>query len=160
VAVNHFRREAEPLFQELSAAIHRTHPNFDLEVLLAEAFARLPGVHVERKRGRGDLGADLVLTVDTGLPIEGLTRQETCLVQVKSHAGSEWSPAAAEDLERAFKAYPDATMGLIATTAASLDPTFERALEALRERVGKPVAILHGARLAEFVVRNSLSLFN
>ena len=141
--------------------IHRVHPNFDLEALLAEAFTRLPGVHVERKRGRADQGADLVLTIESGLPIDGLRRQETCLVQVKSHIGSEWSTRAIEDVKRALKVYPEATMGLIVTTATDLEQGFEEELSRLQLQEGseKSIAVLHGARLAEFILRNSVSLF-
>jgi hypothetical protein len=158
-AINHFRHEAEPHLQELAIAIYRTHPNFELERLLTETFARLPNVTVERRRGRANLGADIVLTIESGLPIDGLSRQEVCLVQVKSHVNSEWSAAAVTDLERAFKT-EIANMGLIATTATSLEPSFERAVSELRERTGKPIGVLYGARLAEFIVRNSFAIFS
>jgi hypothetical protein len=75
---------------EITRAIHHTHPNYDLEILMEQVLKRIPGVkEVKRQGGAGDHGADLIVVFESGLPIPGLEQQRICVVQVKSFEGYE-----------------------------------------------------------------------
>ena len=148
-------QEIQPLLRDITGRIQDTHPNFDLEGLVEELLWRVPGVQdVSRHRGRGDYGADLTVVFESGLPIPGFQRQQTCVVQVKSHQGTQpWNTRAIDDIRRAFSHYPEAEMGLIISTASSSSEDFDKELDALREETGKPVSLLIGADLASFFLR-------
>lgn len=49
-------------------------------------------------------------------------------------------------------------MGLIVSTALSVDETFQHELDRLREEAGKPVALLIGDELAAFFLRHGSDL--
>ncbi len=93
------------------------------------------------------------MVYETGLPIPGLQREATCVIQVKSFTGQHWDIKAVSDIRRAFDAYPDAEMGMIVSTANESTEALEEALDNLREETGKPVALLIGADVAAFLLR-------
>lgn len=142
-----------PLLRKISEQIHHTHPNTRLEALMKEVFERVPGAKaVHWQGGRSDHGADLLVEfVDD--PIPGLVRRDVLVVQVKSFTGEHGDTRAVEDIERAFKHYEDATMGLIVSTAGSAGGGLRGKLDELQETSGKPVSLLIGADLAAFVLR-------
>lgn len=131
--------------------IHRTHPNFDLEGLIAEKFKRIPNVKkAEVKHGLGDHGADILVTFEDGLPFSGLITNRTCLVQVKSYDGEHWDTKAVRDLRNAFEHYPNADMGLIISTAQKSSPVLEEEIKKLESEQKKPVGLLIGTDVASF----------
>jgi hypothetical protein len=144
----------KPLLRNITEKIQHTHPNIDLEFLIAETFKKVPGVRqVVRQGGAGDHGADILIIFEYGLPIPGLQQQKTCVVQVKSFTGEHWDTQAVEDIRRAFDHYPGVDTGLIVSTAAAASESFEKALERLQEDTGKSVALLIGADVATFFLR-------
>lgn len=151
--------EIQPFLLNITQRIHHTHPNYDLECLLAEVFKKIPGVtDVKWQGGAGDHGADILVTFDGGMPIPGLEKQSILVVQVKSYEGNHWDTRAIEDIKRAFEHYPEASMGLIISTADSITTTVEEELDRLREESGNPVAILIGADVAAFLLRYGAKL--
>ena len=142
----------EPLTR-LAERIHHASPGKDLEPLMQRALERIPGVRVvERKSGRGDQGADLLVYFQSGLPmVPGLERESLCLVQVKSYEGEHWDTRAVNDIHRALDYYPDADMALIASTAIKGSPALDEEIEKLQQDRGKPVVLLIGAELAAFL---------
>jgi hypothetical protein len=145
--------EIEPLLEKITTRVQRTHPNFGLEELLEIVFKSIPGVRVDRKRGKGDHGADLIIEFEGGLPHPVFQTQHTCLVQAKSYEGKQWETRAVEDIRRAFVKYPAADMGLIVSTATSSTQVLDAALEELRRNSGKRVELLIGADVARFLLR-------
>ena len=146
--------EIQPFLLNITQRIHHTHPNYDLECLLAEVFKKIPGVSdVKWQGGAGDHGADILVTFDGGLPIPGLEKQSVLVVQVKSYEGNHWDTRAIEDIKRAFEHYPEASMGLVISTANSITTSVEQELDKLREASGKPVALLVGSDVAAFLLR-------
>jgi hypothetical protein len=146
--------EIQPFLLNITQRIHHTHPNYDLECLCSEVFKKMPGViDVKWQGGAGDHGADILVTFDGGLPIPGLEKQLLLVVQVKSYEGDHWDPRAVEDIRRAFEHYPDASMGLIISTANSITTAVEKELEKLREESGRPVSLLVGPDVAAFLLR-------
>ncbi|MDD3580348.1 MAG: restriction endonuclease [Desulfobacca sp.] len=151
--------EIQPLMVDITRRVHHTHPNYDLENLFAEVFKNVPGVvNVHWQGGAGDQGADIIVTFESGLPIPGLESQAVLVVQVKSYEGEHWDIGAVDDLSRAFDHYPDASMGLIISTADSASAILESALDELREKKGKPVTILIGPDVAAFLLRYGTKL--
>ncbi|MDY6825074.1 MAG: hypothetical protein SWH68_14965 [Thermodesulfobacteriota bacterium] len=151
--------EIQPFLDAITEKIHHTHPNYDLECLFAEVFKNVPNViNAEWQGGAGDHGADILVTFDGGLPIPGLEKSSQLVVQVKSYEGEHWDVGAIENVKRAFKHYPDADMGLIISTATSINKTVEEELEKLREGSGKPVSILAGPDVAAFLLRYGAKL--
>lgn len=153
--------EIQPFLLSITQRIHHTHPNYDLEGLVAEVFKRVPGViDVKWQGGAGDYGADIVVTYDAGLPIPGLKKQAILVVQVKSYEGDHWDTKAIDDIKRAFEHYPDAAMGLIISTADTISQHVEQELEKLKEESGKPVSILVGPDVAAFFLRYGSELLS
>lgn len=151
--------EIQPFLLNITQRIHHTHPNYDLECLIAEVFKTFPGVtDVRWQGGTGDHGADILVTFEGGLPIPGLEKQALLVVQVKSYEGEHWDIRAVEDIRRAFEHYPEANMGLIISTANSATTVVEEALDKLREESGKPVALLVGPDVAAFLLRYGAKL--
>jgi len=153
--------EIQPLLLGITQHIHHTHPNYDLEGLLAEIFKNVPGVtDVYWQGGAGDHGADLLVNFDEGLSIPGLEKKSTLVVQAKSYEGNHWDTKAINDIKRAFEHYPQASMGLIVSTADSITASVENELDKLREDSGKPVALLVGADVASFVLKYGKKLLS
>lgn len=152
-------KEIQPYLQSITRHIHNTHPNSDLECLLKEVFKKVPGViDVKLQGGAGDHGADILVKFEGGLPIPGLEKQSILVVQVKSYEGELWDTRAIDDIKRAFEHYPEASMGLIISTADSATTAVEESLDKLREESGKPVAILVGPDVAAFLLRYGAKL--
>jgi hypothetical protein len=150
-------QEIQPLLVNITEKIHHTHPNYDLEVLIAETFKSVPGVkEVKLQGGAGDHGADMLVVFESGLPVPGLQQQRTCVIQVKSFEGEHWDTKAVNDIRRAFEHYPETEMGLIVSTAASSTENLDHALDQICEETGKPVSLLIGADVAAFLLRFGL----
>lgn len=147
-------QEIQPLLVNITEKIHHTHPNYDLETLIAETLRSVPGVkEVKLQGGAGDHGADVLVVFESGLPVPGLQQQRICVVQVKSFEGEHWDIEAVNDIRRAFEHYPEAELGLIVSTASSSTENLDRALDQVREETGRPVSILIGADVAAFLLR-------
>lgn len=72
-------KEMAPLLQRITETIHHTHPNRDLEALVAATLRNVPGVRqVKWQGGAGDHGADILVIFESGLPIPGMQQQKTC----------------------------------------------------------------------------------
>jgi hypothetical protein len=153
--------EIQPHLLNITRQIHHTHPNYDLEHLFGEVFKKVPGViNVKCQGGAGDHGADILVTLTEGFPISGLQRESVLVVQVKSYEGGHLDTRAVEDIKRAFEYFPEASMGLIVSTADSISQPFEDALYKLREESGKPVALLVWPDVAAFLLRYGENLLS
>jgi hypothetical protein len=149
-------KELTPHLNRIAEVIHHTHPNFSLEKLLERVFSALPEVEVVHPHhGRGDHGADLEVVTNRKHPLTGEIEQKVCVVQVKSHSGTEWSARAVEDIARAFARYPDADEGLIVSTATDMTEEVEQAIAAVEEEWKRPVYVLLGRNLAAFLLREA-----
>lgn len=152
--------EMLPHLSEITRAIHHTHPNYDLEILMEQVLKRVPGVkEVRLQGGAGDHGADLIVVFESGLPIPGLEEQRVCVVQVKSFEGYHWDTKATTDIRRAFERYPDAELGLIVSTADASTTALGEELEKLRRETGKHVGLLIGSDVATLLLRFSADLW-
>ena len=146
--------EIQPFLVSIANSVQRTHPNYDLEGLVARTFQNVPGVmDVKWQGGAGDHGADVLVTYNEGLPLPGLENQGMMVVQVKSYEGEHWDTQAVEDLKRAFMHYPEAKMGLIISTSNSMTKDVEKALDELREVIKKPIAMMLGPEVAAFFLK-------
>lgn len=143
---------------KVTALIQKNYPHRRLELLLAEVFKRIPGTHVTHHGGPAEHGADLIVEYEDWLAVEGLLPPKKCLVQIKAYEGKQLDTGAVEQIERAFKQYPDADMGLIVSTASKSTPQLDAALDKLREKSGKPVGLLIGRNVATFVFRWGLDV--
>ena len=147
-------QEMKPHLADITKAIHRTHPNYCLEELIAETFKNIAGVkEVKLQGGAGDHGADVLVVFESGIPIPGLQQQRTCVIQVKSFTGEHWDTRAAIDIKRAINHYPEAEYGLIVSTASASTEALEKALDDVRDETGKSVSLLIGADVAAFLLR-------
>lgn len=117
-------------------------------------------IEVKRQGGAGDHGADIIVTFTEGLPIAGLEKQSVLVVQVKSYEGNHWDPQAVHDIRRAFDRYPEASMGLIISTADAITEVVENELEKLRKECDKPVGTMIGADVASFLLKYGSKLFD
>ena len=151
--------ECKPHLRKITEAIHHTHPGKHLEDLIEDIIARIPGVYdVRHFRGRADQGADLVAVMESTHPITQEVNQTTCVIQVKSFEGEHWDTQAVEDIRKAFKAHPEATEGLIVSTATVSTEDLEAELERLRRELGRPVNLLIGEEVAALLLRSGREL--
>lgn len=157
--LRYLSNEIQPFLLEITQRIQHTHPNYDLEKLIAAVFENVPGVvDVLPQGGPADHGADIIVKFDEGLPIPGLEKQTVLVVQVKSYEKEHWCTRAVEDIKRAFERYPEASMGLIVSTADSITEIVETELDKLREECGKPISLLIGSDVAAFLLRYGTKL--
>jgi hypothetical protein len=157
--VRFLSREIRPLLLQITSRIHHTHPNYALERLFARIFEKIPGViDVKLQGGARDHGADIIVTIEQGHPLTGNVEQSTCVVQVKAFEGEHGDTQAVNDLRRAFEHYPDASAGLIVSTAEGSSETFDEELEHLRRDTGKRASLLIGPDVALFAMRYASDL--
>ena len=155
IRLQNLSEEVQPLLLKITKHIQHTHPNKDLESLIARVFERVPGVKgVTPQRGPSDQGADLVMECESGASsIPGLEKPEVIVVQIKSYEGVLRVPDAVNDIRRAFEKYPDASKGLIISTAESASDKFRHEFDRLQEETGKQVSLLIGTDLAKFFLK-------
>ncbi len=145
--------QIQPLLEDISHKISRTHPNRNLEPLVEKVFQSVPGVRaVKRQGGAGDHGADLIVDFEFG-SIPGLVHRDTLVVQVKSFEGEIHNTRAIEDIRRAFQQYEHANQGLIVSTGTTPGENFRQELDKLQEDTGKAVAMLTGSEFAAFFLK-------
>ena len=152
---SHLAREIQPIRLRITQTIQHICEGKSLEELCAEVLGRLPGVtRVEtRNATNGDAGADLLVRYQIGLPLPGIARDDTLVVQVKVHKNENWDSEAVDDMDRALTRYTEASMGLLISTASASTPRLDRSLERLRRESGKHVALLIGDDIASFFLK-------
>lgn len=129
-----------------------------MQDLFEAVFNNIPGViNVENKYSY-DYGADLLVTYQSGLPFPEAEQEDVMVVQIKSYVDEHWETNAVNDIKRAFEHYPDATMGLIISTADTSTPALDDAIRILREDSGKKVELLIGEDVAALLLRYSVAL--
>lgn len=145
--------QIQPLLEDISHKISRTHPNRELEPLVEKIFQSVPGVRaVKRQGGARDHGADLIVDFEFG-SIPGLVHRDTLVVQVKSFEGEIHNTRAIEDIRRAFQQYEHANQGLIVSTGTIPGENFRQELDKLQEDTGKAVTMLTGSEFAAFFLK-------
>lgn len=146
--------DLKPFFQEICAKIQHHHPEKKLEELVQFVFKKIPEVkNVERKSGAADLGADLVIEFESGLPFGNLQKVEKCAVQVKSYEGVMGYSKAIQDIQNAFSSDDSFTCGLIISTALEATEEFMTALDKLCDETKKNVGILIGEDLSRWLIK-------
>ena len=149
---NHFQRELNAVFDDLTAVIQRHHPGKDLEGFLAKVFRRIPDVVEVKENGSGwksDYGADLIVK----------TKKDTIVVQVKSFVGEVWDTTCVTQLKTAIENF-DATQGIIITTGQRT-PLLDEATKKLADTMSKrnvKVRLIAGGEVAKFVLKYGLDL--
>ena len=151
-------KEMQPYLLGITQKIQHTHPAHKLQDLFEAVFNNIPGViNVENKYSY-DYGADLLVTYQSGLPFPEAEQEDVMVVQIKSYVDEHWETNAVNDIKRAFEHYPDATMGLIISTADTSTPALDDAIRSLREDSGKKVELLIGEDVAALLLRYSVAL--
>lgn len=154
----YLRQKFDGHLQQITSSIHGTHFRKHLEDLVAQVFQQMrplvTGVKVNGSGWGTDHGADVIIDYKIGLPIAGLARDGTLVVQVKSFEDAHWETQAVDQLETAIEKY-EATAGLLLTTGEPTDQLIA-AIEKLREKVeakGVDIGILAGSDVARFMLR-------
>lgn len=146
--------ECRPHLSGVTQAIHHTHPGKQLEELFEVLFTSIPGVkEVKAMRGSADKGADLIAVMEHVHPITQQITLQTCVIQVKSYEGEHSDTRAVKDIRRAFIAHPEATEGLIISTADTSAEVLEKELYELKEELGKPVHLIVGSDVAGLLLK-------
>lgn len=153
-------RETQDYLNKVVRLIHDFYPRQRLEAFLAEVFRRVPGVVEVRENGRRwgtDHGADLIVTLRHGTlgPIE---LEQTVVVQIKSWRGEARDTQGVDQLRTGIRRF-QADAGMLITTAASTD-ALERSADALRNELGRPIAVLASTDLARFVIKHGPELIS
>jgi len=156
VGIFYLKKDLSPLLKAITIKIHDTHPGSKLESLIAEVFRKIHNVidvdeHGNNKGFGTDNGADLIVTYKSGLSISNLEKQEKLVVQVKSYSDQHWETNAVDQIEDAITEF-SADMGLIVTTAESTK-NLEEAIEALSNKLNKPIGLIAGEEIAKFVLK-------
>ncbi|TAG85689.1 MAG: hypothetical protein EAZ20_14450 [Bacteroidetes bacterium] len=153
------KNDLQPIWENISSQVHKTHPGKDLEKLISKIFTKMPNVLTVKENGSGwrtDHGADIIVSFSEGLSdFLTLETQKTLVVQVKSYTGEHWSLEAVKNIETAILEY-NADCGLILTTAKSTS-TLETEVQKLSEKLQKPIAICAGADVGKLVAKYMLT---
>lgn len=155
VGVSFLKQAMNPMFAELGAKVHLTHPEKKLEALFVEIFKNVPGVREVKANGSGwgtDFGADIIVRYEAGLNILNLSKEETLVIQVKSYEGVHVETNAVDQIKVAIDRF-DADAGLIITTAESSDD-LDESIELLSQQINKPIALLAGKDVAKFLLKH------
>ncbi|WP_151089030.1 restriction endonuclease [Hymenobacter baengnokdamensis] len=155
----HLRDSLVPLLKDFTSKIQLNNPSHSFEAFLAEIFRRIPGVTNVNEHGRHkgfgtDNGADLIVSYDTGLPITGLQKAATLVIQAKSYTDIHWETNAVDQLEEAMATF-NADSGLLITTAQAsehLIAAFDKISTQLLEK-GKTVSLISGDDVARFALK-------
>jgi hypothetical protein len=119
----------------------------EFERLVQHVFTRLyPKARVDRKGGRGEHGADLLVSTTT---TDGLPRK--IAVQVKLHLGEDDDLQSLHQIERARSKW-GAAEGVIVTTATKLSPRFIEHHDVLAERLGMQIRVITGEEFTRLVM--------
>ena len=85
------------------------------------------------------------------MPIEGLEKLETLVVQIKSYKGQHHDLTAVDQIETGIKEF-NADAGLLITTAEKTEK-IQKAIEDLSNRIKKPISLIAGVDVAKFVLK-------
>lgn len=156
IGVFYLKQYLSPLLKDITNKIQKAHPAGKLENFIAEVLRKVPNVisvteHGKHKGWGTDNGADLIVTYKSGLSFSNLEKEEKLVVQVKSYTGQHWATNAVEQIEDALTEFEAAT-GLIITTAESTE-NLEKAIEALSNKLNKPIGLIAGEEVAKFVLK-------
>lgn len=155
----HLRNSLTPLLKEFTSKIQINNPSHRFEAFLAEVFRKIPGVTNVREHGKlkgfgTDNGADLIVSYDTGLPIIGLRKAATLVVQAKSYTDVHWETNAVDQLKEAMETF-NADAGMLITTAQAsehLITTFDAISTKFLEQ-GKTLTLISGDDVARFALK-------
>jgi hypothetical protein len=150
----YLREDLKTPLSQITRAIQKNHPSKKLEEFIAMIFEKVPNVIGVKKNGSSwgtDYGTDIIVTYNTGLPINGLQQEAITVIQVKSFTGTHWSEEAVEQIKIGINKY-EASSGLIISTAEASDNLL-RSIEKAQSQIKKPIALIAGEDVAMFVLK-------
>ena len=128
----------------------------EFEQFLHRIFSALPNTKLTLN-GYGwktDNGADLL--VEFGNPVLGIDLTTTLVVQAKSYEGDHFDLNAVDQIVEGITKF-EADGGLLITTA-SKTPPLEKYIREKSEALKKPIYLIAGTEVAEFVLRHAPEL--
>ena len=152
--VYHLRKELHTTLSNLNSLIHKNFPEKKLEKFIAQIFRKIPNVTEVKENGSGygtDYGADLIISYTTGLDILNLLKEEKLVVQVKSYKGINNDFNILKQLKTGIEKY-NGNCGMIVSTA-TLGEGLLIEIDKLQEEINKPIAVIAGVELSEFVLK-------
>lgn len=152
--VFYLKNEIEPIFEEITNKIQKTHPEKKLEYLICDIFKKIPNVTEAYVNGSGwgtDFGADVIVKYNSGLGILNLQHEETLVIQVKSYTGHHNDINSVNQIKTAINRFK-ADCGLLITTAKSTEK-LEQKIEELSNEIKKPVELIAGGDVAKFLLK-------
>jgi len=150
----YLKEDIKPSLGEIADSIQKNHPGKKLEELLSIIFKNVPNVISVNINGSGfgtDYGADLVITYSTGLPINGLQKEEILVVQIKSFTDVHYELNAVEQIKTAIKKY-NANVGLIISTAIASKELIKK-IDDAQEKIKIPVGLMCHEEVASFILK-------
>ena len=150
----YLKEDIKPHLGNIVYSIQKNHPGKKLEELLSLIFKNVPNVISVNINGSGfgtDYGADLIITYSTGLPINGLQKEEVLVVQIKSFKDVHYELNAVEQIETAIKKY-NANAGLIVSTAIASKELVKK-IEETQEKVKVPISIICHEEVSAFIFK-------
>jgi hypothetical protein len=150
----YLKEDIKPSLGSIADSIQKNHPGKKLEGLLGIVFKNVPNVVSVNINGSGfgtDNGADLIITYSTGLPINGLQKEEILVVQVKSFTDVHYELNAVEQIKTAINKYK-ANVGLIISTAIASEE-LKKKVEETQEKLGIPIGLMCHEEVAAFIIK-------
>ena len=153
----HLQNETDELLEKVTGLIQEMNRGKKLEQFLAKVFRRIPGVVDVNENGSGwgtDYGADLIITVKVS--VGRLDLDHVIVVQVKSYRGQVEDTNAVVQIQTAIERFK-ANAGMIITTGERTEE-LETAVTQAADQLSRPIALLAGKEVAQFVIKNAADL--
>ncbi|MFA6132790.1 MAG: restriction endonuclease [Phycisphaerae bacterium] len=147
----HLKNRLLRLLPQITEAIHEMNKSKEFERFLDRIFGSLPNTK-STPNGFGwktDHGADLL--VEFGNPVFGIELTTTLVVQAKSYEGNHCELNAVDQIVEGITCF-DADGGLLITTGNKTEQ-LETYIREQSEKVDKPIYLIAGTEVAEFVLR-------
>ncbi len=147
----HLKNRLKKLLPEITKAIHEMNRSKEFERFLHKIFSSLPNTK-SKPNGFGwrtDNGADLIIEFYT--PILGIDLTTKLVVQAKSYKGDHFELGAVSQLIEGINKF-EADGGILITTANRTE-RLEEYIRGESEKLKKPIYLIAGPEVAEFVLR-------
>ncbi|RLA06607.1 MAG: restriction endonuclease [Gammaproteobacteria bacterium] len=152
--LHYLKKDIDVPLHAITKLIHKHHPGKNLEKFIANIFKQIPNVLDVKENGSGwgtDHGADLIVKYQSGLPIIGLEKEETLIIQVKSYSGRHEETKAVKQIKTGIEEF-DADSGMLITTGDKTTE-LEESIENLSNEIEKPIALIAGIDVAKLAIK-------